>query len=182
MGSKQHLIWLDLEMTGLDPETERIIEIATVVTDTDLNVVANGPNLVISQPTKLLDAMDDWNQKQHRRSGLLPLVQESILNEGEAERQTLRFLETYLKPGESPLCGNSIGHDRRFLARYMPTLEGFLHYRNLDVSSLKMLAQYWKPNLKRFSKKSSSHRALEDVNDSIDELKYYRAHLIHCTG
>lgn len=177
MGKNNRLIWLDLEMTGLDPNIERIIEIATVVTDKDLNIIEHGPNLVIKQSDELLEAMDAWNQKQHKKSGLIERVKTSPTSESDAQAQTIAFLSKHLKAGVSPMCGNSIGHDRRFLAKYMPDLEAFFHYRNLDVSSVKILATNWYPGLQRFSKKSSSHRALEDTLDSIEELEFYRKQL-----
>lgn len=178
MDKKQHLIWIDLEMTGLIPEEDRIIEIATIVTNTDLQVVAEGPVLAIHQSRAVLDKMDDWNQHHHGVSGLVERVKVSPVNESDAEEQTLQFLSQYLDPGMSPMCGNSVHQDRRFLARYMPELEAFFHYRNLDVSTLKELAKRWRPDVADGVKKESSHKALDDIRDSIRELKYYREHFI----
>lgn len=170
-----HLVWLDLEMTGLDPEKEVIIEIATVVTDSDLNTVAEGPVIAVKQPQTYLDNMDAWNTDTHTRSGLVDRVKSSAIDTAEAEVQTLAFLGQYVKSGSSPMCGNSIGQDRRFLVKYMPALEAFFHYRNLDVSTIKLLAKRWKPQLSKFPKKCN-HQALDDVYESINELKYYREH------
>ncbi|MGB3917745.1 oligoribonuclease [Thiothrix litoralis] len=176
--NQENLIWIDLEMTGLDTFNDVIIEIATVVTDKDLNVLAEGPVIAIHQPEATLAKMDDWNQKQHGGSGLIKRVQASTLSEADAEQATLAFLKQYVPVGASPMCGNSICQDRRFLARQMPELERFFHYRNLDVSTLKELANRWKPGLAAGFKKESQHLALADVHDSIDELKYYREHFI----
>lgn len=174
-GSKAtNLIWIDLEMTGLDTTTDHIIEIATIVTDVQLNEVAIGPELVISQSRDVMDAMDAWNTKQHGESGLTQRVLESRLSATEAEAQTLGFLRKYVELGRSPMCGNSICQDRRFMARLMPELETFFHYRNLDVSTLKILAQAWMPEVTSGYSKDSSHRALDDIRDSIAELAYYR--------
>src|SRR5450631_4855410 len=178
MPNPQYLIWIDLEMTGLMPDTDQIIEIATVLTDNDLNVVAEGPDLVIQQPEEVLARMDDWNQRQHGGSGLLTRVRASRMTVTEAERQTLLFLSTHVNPGVSPMCGNSICQDRRFLARLMPDLEKFFHYRNLDVSTLKELALRWAPQVAEGFRKSSSHLALDDVRESIRELQHYREHLL----
>lgn len=175
---KQRLIWLDLEMTGLDPDSDRILEIATVITDANLVILAEGPVIAIHQPQAALDAMDEWNTKQHHRSGLVKRVQESLLNETEAELMTLEFLSRYVEKGISPMCGNSICQDRRFLCRYMPALASFFHYRNLDVSTLKELAIRWRPDLMKGVKKASKHLALDDIKDSIAELAYYREHFI----
>jgi oligoribonuclease len=173
-----NLVWLDLEMTGLDPDTDRIIEIATVVTDSELNVLAEGPELAIWQPEDVLLAMDEWNTEQHGRSGLVERVRRSEHREADAERLTLQFLGGYL-PGEtSPICGNSICQDRRFLHRRMPALERFFHYRNLDVSALKELCRRWAPELAAAFTKSATHRALQDVHDSIAELRFYREHFL----
>lgn len=171
---KPRWIWLDLEMSGLDVEQHRILEIATVITDPQLNIVAEGSALAIHQSDEILDAMDEWCTETHGESGLTERVQQSKLNEMEAQRQVLDFLQLDVEPGVSPLCGNSVWQDRRFLMRYMPALAQFFHYRNLDVSSLKILAQQWAPQLIANQQKHSRHRALDDVYDSIAELKYYR--------
>ena len=178
MDKKQHLIWIDLEMTGLSPESDRIIEIATIVTNTDLQVVAEGPVLAIHQNNEVLAEMDEWNQRHHGSSGLIERVKVSPTSESEAEQLTLQFLQQYCDKGYSPMCGNSICQDRRFLARYLPELEAFFHYRNLDVSSLKELAKRWRPELMDGLKKQGAHLALEDIRDSISELRYYREHFI----
>lgn len=172
--NQHHLIWIDLEMTGLDPDGERIIEIATVVTDEHLNTIAEGPVLAIHQSDEILAKMDKWNQKQHGKTGLITRVKESQVTEAEAEKQTIEFLQKYIQLGKSPMCGNSICQDRRFLYRYMPQLEKFFHYRNLDVSTLKELARRWAPEVLKHVKKGSKHQALADIYDSILELKYYR--------
>ena len=169
-----NLIWIDLEMTGLDPLKERIIEIATVVTDSELNVLAEGPSVVINQPDSLLSKMDDWNTRQHGGSGLTERVRTIQISESEAMEQTISFLEQWVPSGQSPMCGNSIGQDRRFLVRYMPELESFFHYRNLDVSTLKELIKRWRPDLANGFVKKGSHLAMDDINDSIAELAYYR--------
>ena len=174
----QHLIWIDLEMTGLDPQNDVIIEIATVVTDKNLKVLAQGPVLAVRQPEEALAAMDDWNQKQHGGSGLVRRVRESRVDEAEAERRTLQFLGAWVPPGKSPMCGNSICQDRRFLYRRMPGLEAFFHYRNLDVSTLKELAARWAPAVKEGFKKKNSHLAMDDILESIAELQHYRDHFI----
>jgi oligoribonuclease len=176
--SKKNLIWIDLEMTGLDTNNDTIIEIATVVTDGDLNIIAEGPILAIKQPDAALEAMDAWNTRQHGNSGLTERVRNSTLNEVEAERQTIEFLEQYVPAGVSPMCGNSICQDRRFMARCMPELEAYFHYRNLDVSSLKELARRWAPKVEKSFKKKSSHLAMDDVKDSIRELEHYREFFI----
>ncbi len=169
-----NLIWIDLEMTGLDPLVERIIEIATVVTDADLNVLAEGPSLVIHQDDKLLDGMDEWNTTQHGGSGLTDRVRNSQISEDQAMAQTIDFLGKWVPAGQSPMCGNTIGQDRRFLVRYMPELAAFFHYRNLDVSTVKELVRRWKPELLNGFTKKGSHLAMDDVYDSIAELAYYR--------
>ena len=169
-----NLIWIDLEMTGLDPERERIIEIATVVTDANLNVLAEGPSLVINQSDQLLGMMDQWNTTQHGKSGLTERVRNSNLTEAQAELATLDFLKQWVPEGISPMCGNSIGQDRRFLVRYMPDLANYFHYRNLDVSSLKELVRRWKPELLNGFSKQGAHLAMDDIHDSIAELAYYR--------
>ena len=178
MNKKTNLIWIDLEMTGLIPEYDVIIEIATVVTDAQLNVVDEGPSIAIHQSNELLDGMDEWNTNQHNHSGLVKRVQESKISIAEAESQTLNFLMKYVDLGASPMCGNSICQDRRFLYNYMPDLEKFFHYRHIDVSTLKELAVRWKPNIISASYKKSKHLALSDIYDSIDELKHYREHFI----
>ncbi|MEM5537422.1 oligoribonuclease [Neptuniibacter pectenicola] len=178
MTNKGNLVWIDLEMTGLEPKTDVIIEIATIVTDSDLNILAEGPMLAIHQSDALLDGMDEWCTNQHGKSGLTQRVKESTVTEAQAERDTIAFLQQYVAAGESPMCGNSIGQDRRFLDKYMPELETFFHYRNLDVSSLKELAKRWKPEVAAGVVKKGSHLALDDIRDSIEELKYYREHFI----
>ena len=172
------LIWIDLEMTGLKPDEDVIIEIATVVTDKDLAVIAEGPSLAVTQPEQLLARMDEWNQRQHGGSGLLARVRESRISAADAERLTLEFLVQHVPAGASPMCGNSICQDRRFLARYMPQLEAFFHYRNLDVSTLKELARRWLPTVAAGFSKQGRHLALDDIRDSIDELRYYREKMI----
>lgn len=169
-----NLIWIDLEMTGLDPLQERIIEIATVVTDSELNILAEGPSIAINQSEKLLQAMDEWNTNQHGKSGLTSRVQKSSVTEAQAELATIEFLKQWVPQGASPMCGNSIGQDRRFLVRYMPELANYFHYRNLDVSTLKELVRRWKPELMNGFTKKGSHLATDDVYDSIEELAYYR--------
>ena len=178
MNKKTNLIWIDLEMTGLVPEKDNIIEIATVVTDAALNVLAEGPSIAIHQSNKHLDSMDEWNTRQHTKSGLIQRVKESAISVNEAEKQTLEFLMKYVDSGASPMCGNSICQDRRFLYNYMPKLEKFFHYRHIDVSTLKELAIRWKPDVVTSSFKQSKHLALSDIYDSINELKHYREHFI----
>ena len=173
-----HLIWIDLEMTGLIPETDRIIEIATLVTDSKLNVIAEGPVLAIKQDPARLAAMDAWNTKQHNQSGLVQRVLDSTISEKKAEQLTIKFLKQHINHGLSPMCGNSICQDRRFLCRYMPELAKYFHYRNLDVSTLKELVKRWRPDLKDGFNKESTHLAMDDIKDSIAELVYYRAHFI----
>jgi len=171
-----NLIWIDLEMTGLDPDRDVIIEIATVITDKNLNVLAEGPVMAVHQADEILDAMDDWNQEHHGESGLIQRVKQSNISAADAEAQTLKFLTEWVPAKASPICGNSICQDRRFLYRYMPTLEAYFHYRNLDVSTIKELAARWSPQLMNGFSKKSTHRALHDIIESIEELKYYREH------
>ncbi len=173
-----NLIWIDLEMTGLDTTSDLIIEIATIVTNSKLDILAEGPVLAIHQADEVLNAMDEWNTKQHGNSGLTGRVRSSTLDERQAEQQTLEFLRQYVPENTSPMCGNSICQDRRFLARCMPELEGFFHYRNLDVSTLKELAIRWAPETAKEFKKGSTHLALDDTRDSIRELQFYREHLL----
>ncbi len=173
-----HLIWIDLEMTGLNPDSDLIIELATIVTDQNLNILAQGPVLAVHQSDAALAAMDEWNQHHHGQSGLIERVKASIVDDAEAERQTLAFLKQWVPENTSPLCGNSIGQDRRFLCRYMPKLEAYFHYRNIDVSTLKELAARWAPEVKEGFKKQSTHQALDDIIESIEELRYYREHFI----
>ncbi|QYZ64934.1 MAG: oligoribonuclease [Gammaproteobacteria bacterium (ex Lamellibrachia satsuma)] len=169
-----NLIWLDLEMTGLDTVNDEIIEIATIVTDADLNILAEGPVIAVRQSEALLDGMDEWNQKQHGGSGLIARVRESEHDEATAEAETLAFLQQYVPAGASPMCGNSICQDRRFMSRTMPKLEDYFHYRNLDVSTLKELAKRWAPDMADGFTKESKHLAIDDIRDSIAELKFYR--------
>ena len=176
--SDQNLVWLDCEMTGLDPERERIIEIAVIVTGPQLTPRVEGPVIAIHQSDALLDQMDAWNKGTHGRSGLIDKVKASTVTEGEAEEQIIKFLSRYVSKGVSPLCGNTISQDRRFLVKYMPRLEAFFHYRNIDVSTLKELARRWRPEVCDAFKKQQSHTALADVHESIDELEHYREHFI----
>ncbi len=176
--SDQNLIWIDLEMTGLNPETDVIIEIATVITDKDLNMLAEGPVLAVHQPEAVMNAMDEWCTRTHGQSGLTERVLKSRISCADAEKQTIEFLQAWVGKGKSPICGNSICQDRRFLARYMPELEAWFHYRNLDVSTLKELAARWKPELLEGFKKKGTHLALDDILESIEELKYYRSAFI----
>ncbi len=173
-----NLIWIDLEMTGLDAQNDLIIEIATIVTDANLNILAEGPMIAIHQPDSVLAGMDEWNQRQHGNSGLIERVRASQYDEAAAEAETLDFLKTYLPAGKSPMCGNSICQDRRFMARCMPRLEAWFHYRNLDVSTLKELANRWSPEMAKGFEKESKHLALDDIKDSIDELIYYRENFL----
>ncbi|MDX1496423.1 MAG: oligoribonuclease [Salinisphaeraceae bacterium] len=176
--SSDNLIWIDLEMTGLDVDNDYIIEVATIITDANLQILAEGPVLAVHQSDEVLDAMDAWNTRQHGESGLTARVRQSNTNEAEAERRTVEFLEQWVPAGTSPMCGNSICQDRRFLHRCMPTLERYFHYRHIDVSTLKELAQRWKPDVAAGFTKQSAHLALEDIRDSISELRYYREHFL----
>ncbi len=173
-----NLVWVDMEMTGLDPDNDRIIEVAVVVTDAELNVIAEGPVFAIHQSDETLDKMDNWNKGTHGRSGLIDRVKASTVTEADAEAQLIAFLKQYVPANKSPMCGNSICQDRRFMARGMPKLEAFFHYRNLDVSTLKELCRRWKPELASGFKKHQKHTALADIVESIEELKYYREHFI----
>lgn len=177
--SSKNLIWLDLEMTGLDPKVDRIIEIATIVTDRNLEILAEGPVFAIHQSDAVLNKMDDWNTKHHGKSGLIDRVKASKVTAKHAEAETIEFLMNYVPCGKSPMCGNTIYQDRRFLYKYMPKLEQYFHYRNLDVSTLKILAKNWRSDIMKGLTKQSQHIALEDIKDSIDELKYYREHFLN---
>ncbi|MCD1125422.1 oligoribonuclease [Jinshanibacter sp. LJY008] len=177
-GNENNLIWIDLEMTGLDPEINRIIEIATIVTDANLNILAEGPVFAIHQTDEHMSLMDEWNTTTHTASGLVTRVKQSIFDEQAAEQKTIEFLQQWVPQGCSPICGNSIGQDRRFLYRYMPELERYFHYRYLDVSTLKELARRWKPEVLAGITKQSTHQALDDIRDSIAELAYYRENFI----
>ncbi|XBS70391.1 oligoribonuclease [Acerihabitans sp. KWT182] len=176
--NENNLIWIDLEMTGLDPERDRIIEIATLVTDANLQVLAEGPVLAVHQSNEQLALMDDWNVRTHTASGLVDRVKASAVDEDAAVEETLAFLRQWVPAGKSPICGNSIGQDRRFLFRYMPTLEAYFHYRYLDVSTLKELARRWKPEILEGLSKKNTHQALDDIRESVAELAYYREHFI----
>ena len=172
------LVWIDLEMTGLDPERDVIIEIATLVTDSQLTLIAEGPELAIHQPESILAGMDEWNQTHHKASGLLERVRASKVSMAEAQAQTLAFLTQHVEENTAPLCGNSVWQDRRFLSRYMPDLEAFLHYRLIDVSTLKELAARWHPQLLKGVQKKNAHTALSDIRESVEELRYYREHFL----
>ncbi|MBK8327617.1 MAG: oligoribonuclease [Moraxellaceae bacterium] len=174
INKETNLIWIDLEMTGLDPDSDRIIEIATIVTDAHLNILAEGPVHAIHQKDIILNGMDEWNTRQHGKSGLVERVRRSTVTEAEAEAQTIEFLSRFVDPKKSPMCGNSICQDRRFMHRTMPKLEAFFHYRNLDVSTVKELARRWRPEIMQGMSKESTHLALNDIRDSINELRYYR--------
>ncbi|RFA28216.1 oligoribonuclease [Alkalilimnicola ehrlichii] len=176
--SADNLIWIDLEMTGLDTDNDRIIEIATIVTDSNLEILAEGPVLAIYQPEEVLAGMDEWNTNQHGKSGLTQRVRESEISEAEAEAQTLAFLRQYVPAKASPMCGNSICQDRRFLHRCMPELERYFHYRHLDVSTIKELAKRWAPDVMKGFNKKGAHLALDDIKESIEELRHYREHFL----
>ena len=176
--NNHNLIWIDMEMTGLDPDKDRIIEVAIVITDRQLNKIAESPVLVVHQPNAVLDGMDKWNQSTHAKSGLIEKVKASKLTETQIESQLIVFLQQHVPSGTSPMCGNSICQDRRFMARWMPQLEAYFHYRNLDVSTFKELVKRWKPEIASGLKKEGKHEALADIYDSINELKYYREHFI----
>ncbi len=178
---RHNLVWIDLEMTGLSPRHDRIIEIATIITDSHLKVIEEGPVMAVRQPLTRLAAMDEWNTRTHTESGLVNRVRESEIDEAEAERITLKFIARHVSGNHSPLCGNSICQDRRFLAAYMPKLEAYLHYRNLDVSSIKELVTRWRPELLSGFKKNNTHRALDDIRESIAELKFYRGTFINAS-
>ncbi|WP_100642730.1 oligoribonuclease [Alteromonas facilis] len=172
--SDKNLVWIDMEMTGLDPETCVVLEIATIVTDPELNIIAEGPVIAVHQPDEILDNMDPWCVETHGKTGLTARCRESQINVDEAAKQTIAFLEHYVPKGKSPLCGNSIGQDRRFMVKYMPELEDYFHYRNVDVSTIKELVARWKPEALDGFKKKNVHLALDDIRESIDELKFYR--------
>ncbi|MCB1704422.1 MAG: oligoribonuclease [Halioglobus sp.] len=178
MQNASNLIWVDMEMTGLDPDRDLVIEIATIVTDTDLNTLAEGPVIALHQSDAALAAMDEWNTTHHTRSGLVDRVRASAYDEQRAARETLAFLEQWVPSGSSPMCGNTICQDRRFMARHLPQLEAFFHYRNLDVSTLKILMQRWRPELEAGFTKTGTHLALDDIRESINEMRYYREHFL----
>lgn len=177
-GDENNLIWIDLEMTGLDPERDRIIEIATLVTDANLNILAEGPVMAVHQSAEQLALMDEWNTRTHGESGLVERVKASPYNDFMAAHETVEFLKQWVPAGRSPICGNSVGQDRRFLFKYMPELEAYFHYRYLDVSTLKELARRWKPEILSGFKKQNTHQALDDIRESVAELAYYREHFI----
>jgi len=179
---QNNLVWIDMEMTGLGPDTDRIIEVALVVTNAQLETVAEAPVLVVHQSDAVLDGMDDWNKKTHGRSGLIDKIKASRLTEEEVEKQMLAFMAEHVGKRASPMCGNSICQDRRFMARYMPKLEDYFHYRNLDVSTLKELAKRWRPELSKGLTKHGKHEALADIYESIEELKYYREHFLRMSA
>ena len=181
MKSDTNLIWVDMEMTGLVPEEHRVIEIATIVTDSDLNELAQGPVIAIHQSDAELDAMDEWNTTHHNQSGLVARVKASEYDESRAAAETMAFLREWVGEGKSPMCGNSICQDRRFMARHLPELEAFFHYRNLDVSTLKILASRWRPDLPGLNKKTA-HLAIDDIRESIEELRYYKAHFLRMSA
>jgi len=173
-----NLIWIDMEMSGLNPDTDKVLELAIIVTDSQLNTVAESPVLVVHQPDSVLDVMDDWNKSTHAKSGLVGKVKASTLSEAQAEAQMIAFLAQHVPTGISPMCGNSVHQDRRFMVKYLPAFEAYFHYRNLDVSTLKELMRRWKPELAAGMTKHGRHEALADVYESIDELKYYREHFL----
>jgi oligoribonuclease len=177
MDKNNRLIWVDMEMTGLNPDSDRVIEIATIVTSLDLDILAEGPVIAIHQSDDVLEKMDNWNTRTHMNSGLVARVRASGVDEASAAQETLRFLDEWVAPNHSPMCGNSICQDRRFMARHLPSLETFFHYRNLDVTTLKLLANYWRPELPAAPKRNV-HEALADIRESIEELRYFREHLI----
>ena len=179
MQSATNLIWVDMEMTGLDPDQDVVIEIATIVTDTQLNTLAEGPVIAVHQSDALLNAMDEWNTTHHTRSGLVERVRASKYDEQRTQRETIGFLEQWVPAGASPMCGNTICQDRRFMARHLPQLEAYFHYRNLDVSTLKILMQRWKPQLEAGFVKTGTHLALDDIRESINEMRYYREHFLN---
>jgi oligoribonuclease len=178
MGNASNLIWVDMEMTGLDPDQDVVIEIATIVTDTDLNTLAEGPVIAVHQSDVRLAGMDEWNTSHHTASGLVDRVKASAYNEQQTTRETIAFLEQWVPQGASPMCGNTIGQDRRFMVRHMPELETYFHYRNLDVSTLKILMQRWRPELESGFVKTGTHQALDDIRESINEMRYYREHFL----
>ena len=178
MQNAGNLIWVDLEMTGWDPDLDVVIEIAAIITDSDLNTLAEGPVIALHQSDARLDGMDEWNTTHHNRSGLVDRVKASKYNEQSATEETIAFMEQWVPPGASPMCGNTICQDRRFMARHLPDLEAFFHYRNLDVSTLKILMQRWRPELESGITKTGAHLALDDIRESIEEMRYYREHLL----